>query len=109
MLAPAASGAPDVRLRLHRPPARHLVGAGHTCVVALARCAFASAPEWLDEERYMRLEQATGMAKVLLEHVVHGDELDVIWAGLNADDGEDEEDEEEREAQRVHLADADME
>ena len=79
-----------VRLRLHRPPARHLVGAGHTCVVALARCAFASAPEWLDEERYMRLEQATGMAKVLLEHVVHGDELDVIWAGLNADDGEDE-------------------
>ncbi|KIP08450.1 hypothetical protein PHLGIDRAFT_126973 [Phlebiopsis gigantea 11061_1 CR5-6] len=98
-------GALDVRLRLHRPPARHLVGAGHMYTVVLSRCAFASAPEWLDEEQYMRLEQATGMAKVLLEHVVHGDELDVIWNGLNADD----EEEEEREAQRLHPADADME
>lgn len=53
----------------------------------------------------------SGMAKVLLEHVVHGDELDVIWTGLNADDdpgpvGAD--DDEEQEAQRLHPVDDDM-
>lgn len=51
------------------------------------------------------------MAKVLLEHVVHGDELDVIWTGLNADDdpglvGAD--DDEEQEAQRLHPVGDDM-
>ena len=46
------------------------------------------------------------MAKQLLEHVVHGDELDVIWTGLNADD---EDDDDEREAQRLHPVTDDME
>ena len=48
-----------------------------------------------------------GMAKQLLEHVVHGDELDVIWTGLNAD--EDADDDDEREAQRLHPVTDDME
>ena len=62
----------------------------HIAVVALGRYAFARPPEWLDDEQYVRLDQATGMAKMLVEHVVSGEDLDVIWMGLNADDDEEE-------------------
>ena len=50
----------DVRFKLHRTHARHLVGSMHSFIVTLGRCAFTNVPEWIDEEQHVRLEQAIG-------------------------------------------------
>ncbi|KAH8074199.1 hypothetical protein BXZ70DRAFT_963846 [Cristinia sonorae] len=83
-------------------------GIQHVFHVTFGRFTFADAPEWLDEGGRIQLEQLTKMARELLEIVVEGPELDMIWASFQLDlDGSkkvpvildyDEEDEEDEEA-----------
>ncbi|KAH8079442.1 hypothetical protein BXZ70DRAFT_961002 [Cristinia sonorae] len=60
-------------------------GIQHVFHVTFGRFTFADPPEWLDEGGRIQVEQLTEMARELLEIVVEGPELDMIWASFQLD------------------------
>lgn len=112
----------DLRERLMQAPPKTYPGLIHRFILALGRLSYANPPDWLDEQSKQRLVGVAGLcfvvsssnpltmgmadlARALLERVIQGPELDLIWETYQ-DEGEDNNeamdvDDEEVEAQKI--------
>ncbi|THH33203.1 hypothetical protein EUX98_g1012 [Antrodiella citrinella] len=57
----------------------------HAFMVTFGRFSFADAPEWIDDAGKAHLEGLSGMARQVLELVVDGPELELIWGSFQPD------------------------
>ncbi|KAG9316713.1 hypothetical protein JVU11DRAFT_2773 [Chiua virens] len=80
----------DLRERLLRAPAKTYQGLMQFFIMTFGRLSYANPPYWLEGKDRQRLVDVTDIAKVLLERVVQGPELDLIWESYH-DEGEENE------------------
>ncbi|KAN0091245.1 hypothetical protein V8E55_004811 [Tylopilus felleus] len=95
----------DLRERLLRAPPKTYQGLMHGFILTFGRLSYANPPYWLDEKNRERLAGVADLARALLEKVIQGPELDLIWETYQ-DEGEDNDaamdvDDEEVEAQKI--------
>lgn len=116
----------DLRECLLRAPPKTSQGLIHYFLLALGRLSYANPPYWLDDKDKQRLVGVAGLcsvvhsvnsltircadlARALLERVIQGPELDLIWE-IYQDEGDDNNeaamdvDDEEVEAQKIANA-----
>ncbi|TCD60942.1 hypothetical protein EIP91_009276 [Steccherinum ochraceum] len=60
-------------------------GLPHVFAVTFGRFSFADAPEWVDDAGRAQVESLADMARELLELVMDGPELEMIWASFQPD------------------------
>lgn len=85
----------DIAMRLRRCTQRQFSGIFHVFTVVMGRFAWAFAPDWLDDERRLQVEQAAEMTGRLMDLVIQSNELDLVWSAFQSEspEGEDEEQE----------------
>ncbi|KAF8557592.1 hypothetical protein OG21DRAFT_225698 [Imleria badia] len=99
----------DLRECLLRAPSKTSQGLMHYFILTLGRLSYANPPYWLDDKDRQRLVGVADLARALLERVIQGPELDLIWE-IYQDEGEDNNedamdvDDEEVEAQKIANA-----
>ncbi|KAG8214028.1 hypothetical protein J3R82DRAFT_10783 [Butyriboletus roseoflavus] len=96
----------DLRERLLRAPAKTYPGLIHFFILTFGRLSYANPPYWLDAKDRRRLVGVADVARVLLEKVIQGPELDLIWETYQDEGEENNEavmdvDDEEAEAQKI--------
>lgn len=113
----------DLRERLLRAPAKTYQGLIHFFILTFGRLSYANPPYWLDARDRQRLVGVAGLysavmsseladdgcadlARALLERVIQGPELDLIWETYQDEGEENDEaamdvDDEEVEAQKI--------
>ncbi|KAI0043401.1 hypothetical protein FA95DRAFT_1575144 [Auriscalpium vulgare] len=81
----------NLRLKLQHAPHRPFNGLGHMFVVAFGRLSYADAPEQVDKDGRVKLEQLSEPARDIMELVIEGPESESIWAAFqDASDPEDD-------------------
>ncbi|KAI9571100.1 hypothetical protein HD554DRAFT_2169491 [Boletus coccyginus] len=96
----------DLRERLLRAPPKTYQGLIHGFILTFGRLSYANPPYWLDEKDRQRLMGVADLARALLERVIQGPELDLIWETYQDEGEENNEaamdvDDEEVEAQKI--------
>ncbi|KAG8834473.1 hypothetical protein FRC17_008529 [Serendipita sp. 399] len=84
----------NIQQVIQRPPLK-FNGLDHMFVVALGRLSYAETPEWNDVECGALGESIADMARDVLEEVISGPEVDIIWASYqDSREGSDTEEDE---------------
>ncbi|PVF94043.1 hypothetical protein CPB86DRAFT_818295 [Serendipita vermifera] len=101
----------NLQRKLQYPPSK-FNGLEHMFVVGLGRLSYADPPETQNKEAKELAESNAELARDLLEHVVDGQEVDVIWGtyqdDANSQDHDPMDDDEAIEAQNSLHADEEM-
>jgi len=85
-LSHTATAPYNLRHALYHAPHVHFNGVAHMFMVMIGRLSCADPPEWLEQSLQSKVDKLTDPARDLMDLVIEGPEVEVVWAAYQGEE-----------------------